>query len=145
MVLWLSPAPIRLSEDPDRGENSTWFYGGWSLQPAVRLQLGVQLEKRTPAYFDSFQLSFTAVHFKLDDRHVAWEVCILPKEKSIDVTKDLVTDCRTNIDQRSPIVFKSEILKVRRNLPDAPGLATSLVFESSTLFLSVRLILERLQ
>ena len=75
-------------------------------------------------YFDLFLLSFKAIHFKLDDRHVSCEVYILPKEKSMDVSKDLVTDdvrlALTEDPQETiSVVFKSEILKLRRNLADA--------------------------
>lgn len=75
-------------------------------------------------YFDLFLLSFKAIHFKLDDRHVSCEVYILPKEKSMDVSKDLVTDdvrltLTEDPQETISVVFKSEILKLRRNLADA--------------------------
>ena len=59
------------------------------------------------------------------------------------ISKDLATDyirLRLTKDPQETIsvVFKSEILKVRRNLAEAPGSVTSLVFESPTPFLSIK-------
>lgn len=61
----------------------------------------------------------------------------------MDVSKDLVTDYIRLTLTRDPqetisVAFKSEILRVRRNLADAPGSVTSLVFESPTAFLSIK-------
>lgn len=61
----------------------------------------------------------------------------------MDVSKNLVTDYIRLTLTKDPqetisVVFKSEILKVRRNLADAPGSVTSLVFESPTPFLSIK-------
>ena len=80
--------------------------------------------KETPVYFDLFLLSFKAIHFKLDDRHVSCEVCIRPKEKSLDVSKDLVVDdvrltLTEDPQEAVSVVFKSEVLKLRRDLSDA--------------------------
>lgn len=61
----------------------------------------------------------------------------------MDVSKDLVADyvrltLTEDPQETISVVFKSEILKVRRNLADAPGSMTSLMFESPTPFLSIK-------